>query len=81
MIEEHCVFVDDLASINDPKHLFNVLSSAKLQRSSSSIDSSKLLIKMLNKKGPKTYPYGRHIISNPSLKGLLIFTLCLLFVR
>ena len=56
MIEEHCISIDDLASITDRQHLYSVLSSAKLQRSSFSIHSKKSLMKMLNKRGPKTEP-------------------------
>ena len=50
MIGEHCISVDNLASITDPQHLYSVLSSAKLQRLSSSIRSNKSLLKMFNKR-------------------------------
>ena len=56
MIEEHCISIDVLASLHDSQHLYNVLSSAKLQRLSSSIHSNKSLMKMLNKRDPKTDP-------------------------
>ena len=41
IIEEHCISIDNLASITYPRHLYSVLSSVKLQRSSSSIHSNK----------------------------------------
>ena len=57
MIEEHCISIDDLASINDPQHLYNVLLSAHLQRLSSSIDSSNYVInENIQKRAPKLTP-------------------------
>ena len=79
MIEEHCISIDDLASINDPQHLYNILSSAKLQRSSSSIHSNKSLMKILNKRpqnGPlwNTYynfkPVTKRVIISHSLVSI-----------
>ena len=81
IIREHCDSIRNFGSFRDLKHVYNVLSSAKLQRFPSPISSNKSFIKMLNNSGPKTDPWGIPIkISTHSLKQLFILVLCFLFV-
>ena len=58
VIREHCHSIRNFASFRDSQHLYNLLSSAKLQRFPSSIPSKKAFIKMLNNSGPKTDPWA-----------------------
>ena len=83
IIRELCDSVRNFASFRDSQHLYNVLSSAKLQRSPSSIPSNKSFLKMLNNNGSyKTDIWGIPVrISTHSLKELLILVLCFLFVK
>ena len=64
------------ASSRDLRHIYSVLSSAKLQRSS----RNRPFMKKLNNRGPKSEPWGIPMVMlTHSLKDSLTFTFCFLF--